>query len=257
MSPLYRGLDSRIHPPLAITYLAAARFALVRYGGGVVQMSGSIAGNTFARNRFGNYARARTTPVNPASARQVKVRAILAELTERWYSTVTSAQRTQWETYAAAVAMKNRLGETVYLTGFNQYIRGNTWRLDLGQSIVDAGPVQLTLPAQDPTFAVAASEGTSLIEITFDDGMDWCTENNAGIVLLQGRPQNVTRNFFKGPYRGRSAKMGADPGGIASPQTFAEIFDLVEGQKTWVQARILRADGRISEPFEAFCTIAA
>ena len=39
--------------------------ALVKYGGGIIQMSGSMAGNTFARNRYGNYMRARTKPVNP------------------------------------------------------------------------------------------------------------------------------------------------------------------------------------------------
>ncbi|GAH13494.1 unnamed protein product, partial [marine sediment metagenome] len=49
--------------------------SLVKYGGGIVQMSGSIAGNTFARNRYGNYVRARTKPINPNSDRQVVVRA--------------------------------------------------------------------------------------------------------------------------------------------------------------------------------------
>ncbi|GAI58374.1 unnamed protein product, partial [marine sediment metagenome] len=38
--------------------------ALVKYGGGITQMSGSIAGNTFARNRYGNYVRSRTKPIN-------------------------------------------------------------------------------------------------------------------------------------------------------------------------------------------------
>ncbi|GAI01350.1 unnamed protein product, partial [marine sediment metagenome] len=44
--------------------------ALIKYGGGIVQISGSIAGTVFARNKMGNYARPRTKPVNPRTARQ-------------------------------------------------------------------------------------------------------------------------------------------------------------------------------------------
>lgn len=231
--------------------------ALVRYGGGIVQMSGSIAGNTFARNRFGNYARARTKPVNPNSTRQNRIRSIMAELTERWYSTLTDAQRIAWATYAAAVAMKNRLGETIYLTGFNHYLRSGCNVLDFAGTYFDAGPVTLTLPDKDPMLSITASEATQLISVSFNDGLDWCTEAGGTMYLLDGRPQNVTRNFFAGPYRGIARIAGIDPGGVASPQTHTGIFTLTEGQKIWVQARINRADGRLSEPFTANIVVAA
>jgi len=231
--------------------------ALIRFGGGVVQMSGSIAGNTFARNRFGNYARARTVPTNPMSARQVKMRGILSTLTTRWGDTLSAAQRTAWNLYGSSVVMKNRLGEAVHLTGFNHYLRSNAWRLDLGQTVVDAGPTTFTLPETDGTIAVTASAATQLVSVAFDDGKDWCTEDNAGIMILEGSPQNAQRNYFNGPWRGRSAKMGADPGGIASPQTYAAIHVLTEGQHIWVAFRIIRADGRLSERFIASCFCAA
>ena len=231
--------------------------ALVKYGAGIVQISGSIAGDVHARNRSGNYIRPRTKPVNPNSARQVTIRAGLAVLTERWSETLSAAQRTAWNLYASSVAMKNRLGETIHLTGFNHYIRSNMWRVDLGQTIIDAGPTVFTLPDQDPTISITASEGTQLVTVTFDDGLPWCTEDNAGIMILEGSPQNPHRNFFVGPYRGRSAKMGADPGGIASPQTYVAIHTISEGQRIWVKFRILRADGRLSNPFTANIIVAA
>ena len=81
--------------------------ALVKYGGGVVQMSGSIGGDTHARNRYGNYIRARTKPINPNTDLQVAIRAAMAFLADRWSQTVTSAQRTAWNLYGASVAMKN------------------------------------------------------------------------------------------------------------------------------------------------------
>lgn len=233
------------------------RFALVRYGGGIVQMSGSIAGNTFARNRYGNYVRARTVPVNPSSSRQVKVRAIVAVLTERWNETLTAVQRTAWGTYAAAVVMKNKLGESIKLSGFNHYIRSNCGYVDLGGGYFDDGPTTLSLAQQDPTFAIAASAATQNISVTFDTDLDWVSEPGAGMYLLDGRPQIATRNFFAGPYRGLEWIGGGQPPGPASPQDHTGIFTLVEAQKIWVQARIIRYDGRLSEPFSANCIVAA
>lgn len=230
---------------------------LVRYGGGVVQMSGSIAGNTYARNRFGNYVRARTKPVNPNSHRQQRIRAIIAELTEHWYSTLTGAQRTTWDTYAAAIVMKNRLGENIHLTGFNHYIRSNVAKLDMQIARVDDGPVALTLPEKDPTMSIAASAATQQVTVTFDDTAAWCTEATGFMSLLCGRPQNITRNFFAGPYQGLRGIIGVDPGGVASPQDVSGIFTLSQGQRLWQRARISMLDGRLSEPFADYCTIGA
>ncbi len=242
---------------LPLSIIQTARFALVKYGGGIVQMSGSLAGNTHARNRYGNYIRARTKPVNPNTARQQAIRGFMAVLTTRWAQTLTAAARTAWNLYGSNVAMKNRLGEVVHLTGFNHFIRSNIWRLDLGQAVVDAGPVVFELPAKDGSISIAASAGTQLVTITFDDGANWCSEDNANLVILQGAPQNAQRNFFDGPWRGRSAKSGAAGIPIESPQEYASIFVVAEGQRFWVKFRILRADGRLSEEFTANCFCAA
>jgi len=231
--------------------------ALVKYGGGIVQMSGSIAGDTHARNRFGNYIRSRTKPVNPNSSRQSKVRAIVAELVERWNETLTDAQRTAWATYAAAVVMKNKLGESVYLTGFNHYIRSNASYLDATAQYFDDAPTTLSLAEKDPAFAIAATAADQLISVTFTEGLTWNSEPGAGLMMLDGRPQNNTRNFFAGPYRGIEWLGGIQPPGNTSPQTHTGIFTLVEGQRIWVQGRIIRADGRLSEPMTANCVIAA
>lgn len=231
--------------------------ALVKYGGGIIQMSGSMAGNTYARNRYGNYVRARTKPVNPNSARQVKVRSVVAELTERWLDVLSDAQRTAWATYAAAIAMKNKLGETIKLSGFNHYIRSNSGYLDAVAQYFDDGPEELTLPEKDPAFAIAAFADTQLVSVTLTEGLAWNSEPGAGMYLADGRPQNATRNFFKGPYRGISWLGGKQPPGNTTPQTHTGEFTLIEGQKIWCRARIIRVDGRLSESFEASCVVAA
>jgi len=229
--------------------------ALVKFGGGIVQLTGSLGGDTFARNRSGNYVRARTKPINPNTAKQVLVRAVLADLTTRWAQTLTSTQRAAWNLYASSVAMKNRLGESIFLTGFNHYIRSNHWFGRMGRTFVDDGPTVFELPSMDPAMVVSASEATQQVTMTFDDTQAWCSEDDAMLVILQSQGQNPQRNFFAGPWTGRSAKVGASGVPITSPMDYASITVLSAGQRFWSQFRILRADGRLSQPFtaNAFC----
>lgn len=231
--------------------------ALIKFGGGVVQMAGSIGGTTFARNASGNYARARTTPVDPNSAYQQAARSAITVLTEAWRETLTAVQRTSWETYAAAVAMTNRLGETIHLSGSNHFIRSNAILIQLGLTMVADGPTELALPAMDPAFVATASEATQVISCAYTDTLEWLDEDGGYMFLSQGRPQNATRNFFKGPYRMGAHVEGDSVTPPTTPEAFAAVFTLVETQKVWMKARIARSDGRLSEEFDASCIIAA
>jgi len=225
--------------------------ALIKYGGGIVQMSGSIAGNTHARNRFGNYMRARTKPVNPNTARQVTARARLALLAEDWREVLSDAQRIAWNTYAAGVSWLNGLGEVVHLTGFNMFCRTNAAYMQVS-SRQNTAPVILSLAEQDPTFAVELSEANG-ITVTFDEDLPWTTEGGAGMLISIGDPQNPTRSFFGGPWRYHGWIGGTIPGPTSSPDgpTAVDCFTLNEGARVWVKANIIRADGRLSTPFEA------
>ena len=234
---------------LGIHCLTTLRFALIKFGGGVVGMAGSIGGTTFARNRYGSYARARTKPVNPNTGAQQLVRAALSTLTARWGATLTAGQRTAWNLYGSSVAMKNRLGENVFLTGFNHYIRSNAFRAAYGKTPVDAGPVIFELPQADPAFTFAGGEAAQQITVSFDDTLAWDNEDGGFLVYYQGSPQNAQRNFFAGPWKLLSFTAGVTGVPVASPVVEASVFAIAEGQHQWGYARILRADGRISEPF--------
>jgi len=231
--------------------------ASVKYGAGIIQASGSIAGNVHARNRYGNYIRARTKPVNPNTLRQQQVRAALSMLTERWSDTLTALQRTAWNLYADNVTMKNRLGESIHLSGFNHYIRSNSIHARLGQTIIDEGPVVFELPETDPIMNITASEATQQITVNFDNTLPWSTEDAAVMQFFQGQPQNGQRNFFNGPWRYMGGVAGIDPGGAASPEIETAVFAISEGQGLWIYARIIRADHRISSKFRANIICAA
>lgn len=227
--------------------------ALVRYGGGIVGASGSIAGTVHARNRYGNYIRARTKPVNPNSTNQTYVRSTLAKLVQRWNTTLTSTMRTAWATYAAAIAMKNKLGEVIYCTGFNHYVRSNVIKNMYLGDYADAGPTDLSLPEKDPTFSIVCTVSTQKISVSFDVALPWWAETGGIMAVYQGQPQLATRNFFGGPWR----HIGNVAHGVASPKDLNPQFTLTLGQKVWCYGRILRADGRLSEPFTTSVLVTA
>jgi len=231
--------------------------SLVKYGGGIIQMSGSIAGNTFGRNRYGNYVRAKTKPVNPNTSMQSDIREAVQVLTARWSQTVTAAQRTAWNLYADSVSMKNKLGEVIKLSGFNHYIRSNVQSLRAGLATIDIGPTIFELPETDTAFAVTMDESAQQMSVAFNNALPWAGETGARMFLEQGQPQNKQRNFFNGPWKYAGVLSGVTGSPIVSPQVAPVVFAVAEGQRCWIYARILRADGRLSEPFRADCFCAA
>jgi len=175
-----------------------------------------------------------------------------------WSATLTPAQRIAWGTYAAAIAMKNRLGESVYLTGFNHFLRGNMEAYNRSLTVADDGPTELTLPAKEVAFGVSGSVATQLIIATFTESTEWALEVGAHLLIYMGVPRGQTRRFFNGPWRYLGKIAGVTTPGAQSPATgIAAPFTLVLGQLVTCYARIRRADGRISEPFTASFTVAA
>lgn len=226
--------------------------ALIKLGVIATLISGSVAGVTFARNRFGAYIRARTKPVDPGSARQVAARTRMGFLSEQYHeSPMDDAKRLAWTVYASGISAKNRIGEDITLTGMNAFIAGNSVKLLNGSDFVEDGPVVIGLPAQDPLFSVALSVANG-ITITFDDTFEWADEDDAYLSVELGKPQNSSRNFFGGPYRweiGVAGNLAVPPTSPDGP-TAVTGWTLLLGQKLWVRARILRADGRVSNAFE-------
>lgn len=218
---------------------------------GIAEIRGSVGGMTFSKNHYGAYVRNRSIPVNPNTALQVAVRATLAFLTNRWSADLTPVQRFAWNLYGSSVAMLNRLGQTIYLTGFNHYIRSNTILQLTAQTLVDNGPVIFELPAQDPTMLVTGSEATQQLTVSYNASMNWNDETGGFLWVFQGKPQNPQRNFFGGPWRYIDNVPGADGVPVASPLVAGVNFAISETQRQWIYARIQRADGRLSEPFRA------
>lgn len=216
--------------------------ALLKLGGMVAAVSGSIGGVTFARNRGGAYARNRTPPLNPSSPRQNAVRAILADLANAWTTDLDQSQRDAWELYAQNVPVTNRLGEERILSGIAMYTRGNAVIVEAGMTRVDDGPTTFTAgPTLTPT--VTLDTTNQEIDITALPGIDLDAES-IGFSVQMGTPQNPGVNFFAGPFRLADSR-NLDAAGEV-PYTFGSLpFPFVEGQAIFLRSRAVTADGRL------------
>jgi len=222
---------------------------LVQWGGGILDARGSIGGQTASRNRFGNYLRARITPVNPQSSRQNVVRAIVQLLSQAWSTILTQVQRDAWEVYAGNIVRQNKLGAQIFLTGFNHYIRSNTPILQASGTRIDAGPTTLTLPPGDPLMVATVDETNQEISVAFDDTFDWVDQDEGKLLIFMSEPKRAGTNFIGGPFRFAGSIDGDSTTPPTTPTVIAVPFPVAENQEVVVRARIVEDDGRLSDLF--------
>lgn len=230
---------------------------LIKLGVLATGASGSVGGTTASRNRFGAYLRARTSPVNPNSGRQMFARAVFQFIAEQWSSLLSQAQRDAWDQYADVIIFKNALGLDIKLTGFNHFIRSNTLILFASLSVVADGPVILTLPESDPAFAASVDEVTQNISVGFDNTLGWANETGGAMIISMSLPKGAGRSFIGGPFRVAGQILGDTTTPPTSPTTIATPFAVAADQKVDVTARIIRLDGRVSNPFQVTVSVVA
>lgn len=210
--------------------------------------SGKLAGSVFSHNKGGQYIRQFVVPTNPNTTSQNQVRAYMANLSARWGSILTQSQRDGWIDYAANVPQINALGDEIFVTGLNQYVRANVPRLQAALARQDDAPTifdkgEFTVP----TFGIDAANDE--IDVTFTNGDLWANEDGAAMLVYTSRPKGVGVNYFTGPYQfagsilGDSGTPPTSPAAISLPQNFTA------GQKGFVRVTVTREDGRLATPF--------
>lgn len=108
-----------------------------------VPQSGSVAGVTSSRNRYGQYRRTRATPVNPKTTEQTVARTRLSTQAAAWRN-LTALQRDGWAALGLQMTRTDSLGQTYDLTGFQAYVSINSNNSVAGNSAVSAAPTFLT-----------------------------------------------------------------------------------------------------------------
>jgi hypothetical protein len=123
-----------------------------------VPQSGSIAGTTHSRNRYGQYTRNRSTPVNPNTTFQAAARAAMSTSAAGWRA-LTAIQRAGWESLGLMMTRTDSLGSSYSLNGFGAYCSVNNNNLAAGNAVVADAPAIVTptaLATVTPTLTAAA-----------------------------------------------------------------------------------------------------
>jgi len=224
----------------------------------VSEIRGSINGVTFARNRFGQYARAKASPVQPRTPAQTERRAQLTVLSQRW-RTLDEALRSEWRALADELTRSDTLGMTYRLTGLQAYLQVNLWRALLGLAPQDNPPPQLAAPNPVSIRAINYDIDQNILNIEFTPapytgalaiwatapfsrGVNFVAPSRYRLVAVRrpaafggnlGSPQNVGTDYiakFGIPLRelvGKRFAVAATPVSYGTPETAG-----VAGQRT-------------------------
>lgn len=214
-----------------------------------VPQSGSEAGITSSRNRYGQYRRTRAVPVNPNSTAQGAVRARLAANAAAWRD-LTDLQRAGWASLGSQMTRTDALGQTYTLTGFQAYCSVNNNNVAAGNAVVSSAPGLVT-PSALLTVTPTATAATFSIAYT-------ATPLGAGqrlFVFLS--PQRSAGRSFEGDCRLThvSAAAAASPANVFSAYQ-ARFGVPVVGNKIFIVGVVYDA-GFVSGPFNTSVVVTA
>lgn len=237
----------------------------MKYVGALVgTMSGSMGGATASRNRGGQYLRQRVVPTNPATTRQNAQRSYLSGANTAW-AMLTAAQRTAWATYAANVPTTDTLGNTIYLTGQQMYIRTYTlWMYYIlvgnpstAPTTFNRGPNPVSITSDTDTIpnTLEIISGDLDNTVTLSE-----TDDDGGVLqVFIGRPVAPTINYFAGPYQYAFEQIYAGLGStIAITTTLTDMTidePLAVGQRRPVRMLLRSNDGRVSTDYKVICDV--
>lgn len=207
----------------------------------VGDISGSIRGTTYSRNKGGAYVRGRGAPTAPYSTKQNAIRAILSTLSAAWGS-LTNTQRTQWNDFAAVNPQPNALGDLTLRTGHQLFVSCNSIRALGGLAAVNTPPVS-PAPAGLLTFTPTIT-APATVSIAYT-----ATPIAAGnkLIVWQTLPAGAGRD----PNRRQARMIGISAAAAASPQAFTTVYPASVGQYSNFWGYIASAEGLLSAPLAA------
>lgn len=155
--------------------------------------SGSQAGTTASRNRYGQYKRTRATPVNPNTVAQGLVRARLSANSAAWRA-LTDAQRAGWTDLGLSMTRTDALGQSYNLTGAQAFASVNNAKAQAGDASISAAPALVT-PSTILTATITTTGGVLSIAYT-PTPMPAATR-----LLVFASPQRSAGRSYESDYR--------------------------------------------------------
>lgn len=221
--------------------------AIVKLSTPVVDIRGSLGGNTFSRSAAGNIVRARKKPVDRHTPAQDKQRQVFAEASTAWSTKLNTLQRGAWCDYAAASKWMNRLGQMIKVSGQQAFVKTTAMYLAAGLAIKEDAPL---VPGRTawPLLTVTITMADQSFHVEHPS-MPW--DNNVDdhlLLLFQSHTYAAGRRGTPAAWRQVATfrSNGAVP--LEWPAIVPSIFAVSEGGRVWLRYRHLNPDGRVSAP---------
>lgn len=174
------------------------------------------------------------------------MRAILANLVNEWNNTLDVAQREAWQLYASQVPITNRLGDSIFLSGQNMFIRTNSVVDQIGAVAQQNAPTQFDTGDAGTVTLDSVTALTDAIGVAFDNTQAWANDDDGFLAIYVSRPQNPSINFMKGPFRLAGTIDGDAITPPTSPATLTSPFPIAADQRVWIRTRAGIGDGRLT-----------
>lgn len=207
-----------------------------------VPQSGSLAGTTSSRNRYGQYRRARSAPVQPRTDAQLLARQRLTIASQSW-RTLSANLHQAWEAFAANIQLTDSLGQPYTPTGLQAYVSlVTTDYLTGAQSILGGAPPDVANFGGNPVTAINANDTP---EIMLTHGAIPAD----GLIAELSPPRSAGRTF-EADFRFVAFK-GAGPAGTwdVGPAWAAKFGSPIPGQKIFARVRMV-LNGQTSAPLQ-------
>lgn len=223
----------------------------IKYSALVSDVRNKLNGSVLSKNRYGNYIRNKTTPVNPQTTAQQNARAALAANAQAWAG-LTEAQRLSWKALAAELPFTDIFGDSKILAANSMYVKLNGNLQKIGETALPAAPEKVSVPAVEISLLVATQTAGALTAL--DATISPATIPAGFALAIYATPAiGAGRNFVKNQFR----FLGVAPtpvGGIIDlePLWNARFGGVLAGQKIFVRAALVSQDsGQQGIPVEA------
>ena len=137
------------------------------FGGGIVDGRGSMAGNTYSKNRYGAYIRSKVSPVQPGTSKQTLIRERMTGLSKSYGADLSETQRNGWDALAEKSPVVDVFGKPHKLAGNTMFIKVNMTRLLVGDAIMFDAPLDLNVRPINNASIASAFAGNSELELSY------------------------------------------------------------------------------------------
>jgi hypothetical protein len=223
----------------------------IKFSALVSDVRNKLNGSVLSKNRYGNYIRNKTTPVNPQTTAQQNARAALAANSQAWAG-LTEAQRLSWKALAAELPFTDIFGDSKILAANSLYVKLNGNLQKIGATAVSDAPAKVAVPSLEiTTFGAIASMGVmdqltaEISPATVQTGFEIAVYATPGIA--------PGRNFVKNQFR----YLGIAPAPVAGTLGLEDLWNarfgsILEGQKVFIRLAFVSEDsGQQGIPVEA------